>query len=82
MHEKNISLITKYDNDIPEELIGDPVRLHQILMNILSNAVKFTPGGGQIYVTIKLLEKTEDKAKISFTILNINIKIFLLIILS
>ena len=42
IQEKNLHLIKKYDNKIPKVLIGDPVRLHQILINLVSNAVKFT----------------------------------------
>ncbi len=45
IQEKNLELVKEYDNKIPEVLIGDPVRLHQIILNLVSNAVKFTTKG-------------------------------------
>ena len=42
IQEKNLKLIKNYDDNIPQVLLGDPVRLHQILINLVSNAVKFT----------------------------------------
>jgi len=48
---KGIYLISKWESDIPEALVGDPLRLKQILINLISNAVKFTKIGG---VTLKV----------------------------
>jgi signal transduction histidine kinase len=45
IQEKNIELVKEYDPAIPEVLVGDPVRLHQIILNLVSNAVKFTAKG-------------------------------------
>jgi signal transduction histidine kinase/CheY-like chemotaxis protein len=67
IQEKNISLITEYDNKIPEVLAGDPVRLHQIIMNLVSNAVKFT-SEGNITVKVVLLNEDDEKVKIGFHI--------------
>lgn len=56
----NNSIVVKIDPKIPEYLIGDKLRLSQIIMNLVSNALKFTTNGK---VTISLnLEKTEDKS--------------------
>ncbi len=67
VQEKNTKLITKYDPNIPEILLGDPTRLHQILINLMSNAIKFTTEG-QITVCVDLLEEDEQKVTISFSI--------------
>ena len=65
--EKNLELIINYDKNIPEVLIGDPVRLHQIILNLVSNAVKFTTKG-KITADVKLVNQNDDEVKISFAI--------------
>lgn len=50
--DKNIDLITELDPSMPPTIIGDPQRLQQILVNLTSNAVKFTDRGS-IHVTIR-----------------------------
>lgn len=65
--EKNVSLIKEYDESIPEIVIGDPVRLHQIILNLVSNAVKFTIQG-KIIVSVKLIQETEDDVIIEFAV--------------
>ncbi len=50
IQEKNLQLVKEYDDKIPEVLVGDPVRLHQIILNLVSNAVKFTAKGKIIVV--------------------------------
>ncbi|HBG71605.1 MAG: hypothetical protein A2W93_08175 [Bacteroidetes bacterium GWF2_43_63] len=67
IREKNLVLIKEYDRRIPSVLIGDPVRLHQIILNLVSNAVKFT-SEGVITVSVKLLSETEDNVVIEFAV--------------
>jgi CheY-like chemotaxis protein len=55
------------DPKIPFNLIGDPVRLSQILMNVIGNAMKFTERGN-IWISTKLVEDKTDSAKIYFEI--------------
>ena len=65
--EKNLKLVVDYDKTIPEALVGDPVRLHQIILNLVSNAVKFT-AKGKIYVSVRLLSNNDDNASVQFSI--------------
>jgi len=74
VQEKNLGLILEYDPKIPEVLIGDPVRLHQIILNLVSNAVKFTTTG-KITVSVHLLNEDEEKASIKFAVTDTGIGI-------
>ena len=74
IQEKNLELIKIYDANIPEVLVGDPVRLHQIILNLVSNAVKFTTQGN-ITVSIKLLNEDEQQVTIEFSITDTGIGI-------
>lgn len=49
-------------------MIGDFLRLNQILLNLLSNALKFTPAGGTIRLEIRQLQRTEDRMRLRFTV--------------
>jgi CheY-like chemotaxis protein len=67
IHEKNLELVKEYDTRIPEVLMGDPVRLHQIILNLVSNAVKFTTTG-RITVSVRLLTENEENVSIEFSV--------------
>jgi len=67
IQEKNLELVKEYDKNIPEVLVGDPVRLHQIILNLVSNAVKFTTKG-KITVSVRLLKEEEEKVTIEFAV--------------
>ncbi|TAH37564.1 MAG: response regulator [Alphaproteobacteria bacterium] len=62
--EKNLELLMYASNEIPENLIGDPVRVRQILLNLLGNALKFTLEG---YVLLEIKTKSIDQEKVSIT---------------
>jgi two-component system CheB/CheR fusion protein len=74
IQEKNLELVKEYDTTIPEVLVGDPVRLHQIILNLVSNAVKFT-AKGKITVHIHKLKENADSVTIKFTITDTGIGI-------
>ena len=74
IQEKNLKLITEYDINIPEVLVGDPVRLHQIILNLVSNAVKFT-SFGTITVSVRLLSQDEEKVILEFAVTDTGIGI-------
>ena len=65
--EKNLVLIKEYDDRIPDVLVGDPVRLHQIILNLISNAVKFTTKGS-ITISVCLLTEDEENVSIEFLV--------------
>ncbi len=67
IREKNLELVKEYDPDIPKVLVGDPVRLHQIIINLVSNAVKFT-NKGKITVRVSLLKEDDAGATIEFAV--------------
>lgn len=51
--EKKLNLFVNMDADAPHDLMGDELRLSQVLTNLLSNAIKFTPDHGSIQLNIK-----------------------------
>ncbi len=68
MDKKNQSLSVQCDCKEFGTVLGDPVRFRQILMNIFSNAVKYTPKGGKIDFTIREVEGAEKEKKYEFQI--------------
>jgi CheY-like chemotaxis protein len=65
--EKNLQLDLSVDNEIPEHLIGDQVRLSQILNNLISNAVKFTEKG-KITLQLQLLGASDTEITVKFMV--------------
>jgi CheY-like chemotaxis protein len=65
--EKNIALVHNYDPAIPKYLVGDPMRLRQIILNLMSNAIKFT-SKGEISVNVRQLSQDNESVTIEFII--------------
>jgi signal transduction histidine kinase/DNA-binding response OmpR family regulator/HPt (histidine-containing phosphotransfer) domain-containing protein len=65
--EKHLEILFATAPDVPLSLIGDPLRLGQILLNLTNNAVKFTEQG-EIVVSTELLSAKEDRVILRFTV--------------
>ena len=64
---KNLKFEIRKENNLPRTVIGDPIRLNQILSNLLSNALKFT-NKGSIMVIVKELNRVGNKCKMEFIV--------------
>jgi PAS domain S-box-containing protein len=67
VQDKNLEFLVAAQQDLPPVLIGDPLRLGQVLINLVNNAVKFTEHG-EIIVTVKSEESASDRVKLKFTV--------------
>jgi two-component system sensor histidine kinase/response regulator len=65
--EKGLELLFEVAADVPMVLVGDPLRLGQVLLNLTSNAVKFTHVG-QIVVSVTLEARSENDCRLGFSV--------------
>jgi two-component system sensor histidine kinase/response regulator len=65
--EKGLAMELSIGPGVPDRVVGDQTRLNQILVNLLGNAIKFTPAGA-IEVTASLLSADESNADVQFTV--------------
>ncbi len=65
--KKQLELLYRIDHHVPVQLIGDQMRVRQVLINLINNAIKFT-SKGEILIEINLLERNNNNLNISFKI--------------
>jgi two-component system sensor histidine kinase/response regulator len=63
--DKGLELVIDVPTALPRDLVGDPLRVGQIMVNLVSNAVKFTEHG-EVAVRVQELERTGEKVKLQF----------------
>jgi two-component system, sensor histidine kinase and response regulator len=66
-HEKELEFLMDTTQDVPLALVGDPLRLGQVLINLCNNAVKFTEQG-EIVISTKVVEKQDEWAMLQFSV--------------
>lgn len=72
--ETGIQLSIDTKNDVPDLLVGDPLRLGQVLLNLVSNAIKFTQKG-EVAINITCLKKSSAKTQLQFSVTDTGIGI-------
>ena len=65
--EKSLKLLLAVDPDLPGMLVGDPLRLGQILTNLSNNAVKFTDAG-EVTIAVRLVDESADQIRLRFEV--------------
>ncbi|ERM84545.1 hypothetical protein P872_24310 [Rhodonellum psychrophilum GCM71 = DSM 17998] len=74
VREKDLEIIFDADKSIPKILVGDPVRLAQIINNLVSNAIKFTEAGF-VKISLEMVSQTENEINVRFDLLDSGIGI-------
>ena len=62
-HQKGLELVVDMPMALPSKLLGDPVRLRQVLVNLVGNAIKFT-AHGEVVIRLRLLEEDADAVRL------------------
>ncbi|BEV16254.1 ATP-binding protein [Herbaspirillum sp. DW155] len=73
---KQLALVPEIDPALPQCLLGDAMRIEQILGNLLSNAIKFTPQGGRIVLSVALAGQGASGVQVDFSVQDNGVGIF------
>lgn len=78
--QNNLDLTYDVQSDIPDQLIGDSLRLRQVITNLVGNAIKFTPsppngGRGHVGLTTRLVTRDDNNVAIEFCVMDTGIGI-------
>jgi len=65
--EKGLDLGCLVDDDVPDAITGDVTRLRQALVNLLTNAVKFTESG-EVLLKVTVVEGSDDRGRLRFSV--------------
>jgi signal transduction histidine kinase/CheY-like chemotaxis protein len=66
-HEKGVELVCEMKPDVPDFIVGDPVRIRQVLVNLLGNAIKFTERG-EVALEVGVESRQGDQVELHFTV--------------
>ncbi len=71
---KGLEIASLVDNDVPYYVKGDPVRLRQVLVNLVENAIKFTDKG-EVFIRTELVEESSQRSVLRFSVTDTGIGI-------
>jgi PAS domain S-box-containing protein len=66
-HQSRVTLTSDLAESVPRSVVGDPQRLRQVLINLVSNAVKFS-AGGTVHIGVEAAERQGDRVALRFTV--------------
>ncbi|MES9966984.1 MAG: response regulator, partial [Sedimenticola sp.] len=71
---KDLEIMFRVAPEVPDSLVGDPLRLEQVLLNLCGNAVKFTDQG-EVVVSVESTSRTDDEVTLAFSVADTGIGI-------
>jgi len=73
-HDKGLELACRIAPEVPDSLVGDPVRLRQVVVNLVGNAIKFT-GRGEVVVAVTIQRLADKNVTLQFAVIDTGIGI-------